>query len=363
MARSAAEWLAEGNAHYDARRWNEAGQGFERALALDPGTAGAWYRLGNVCEEQGRDVDAAACFERALALHPTHAQAWNNLGGARQRLGSLAQATDAFRRSIAADPALREPRLNLGRLLVACSEHALAAECFAAGLAQHPGDPVFEHLVAATHGKHTARAPSGYISQLFDGVAAQFEHHLVRALEYRVPEALAALVRPALLAAAPARALDLGCGTGLVGAALAGWGVELAGVDLSRRMLEVAAARGGYARLEQGDMVEALEREPGASLHAVFAADVFIYMGDLRAVFAAAERALAPGGVLAFSVEALDEGSYRLQPTGRYSHSVAYLRGLAAASGLREFRLERAILRREAGGPAMGWLALFARPG
>lgn len=363
MARSATEWLVQGDAHYDARHWSEAGEAFEHALALDPGPARAWYRLGNVCEEQGRDTDAAACFEKALALDPTHAQAWNNLGGARQRLGSLELAIDAFRRSISADPTLREPRLNLGRLLGAAGEHALAAECFAAALAQHPGDAVFGHLAAAAHGEQTARAPSGYVTQLFDSQAPQFEHHLVHDLQYRVPEALAALARPALLAAAPARAFDLGCGTGLVGAALAGSGTELIGVDLSSRMLALAAARGAYARLEQGEMVEALERAPQASIHAVFAADVFIYMGDLQAVFAAAARALAPRGVFAFSVEPLDEGSFRLQPTGRYAHSVAYLRSLAASSGLAELRLERTILRREAGHPTPGWLALFAQPG
>src|SRR5204862_5355389 len=71
MARSAADWLAEGDAHYDAQRWREAGEAFERALALAPGPARAWYRLGNVREEQGRDTDAAACFEKALALDPS----------------------------------------------------------------------------------------------------------------------------------------------------------------------------------------------------------------------------------------------------------------------------------------------------
>ncbi len=33
--RSAGDWLAEGNAHYDAQSWNEAGAALEKSLALD----------------------------------------------------------------------------------------------------------------------------------------------------------------------------------------------------------------------------------------------------------------------------------------------------------------------------------------
>lgn len=366
MERSASDWLAEGDAHYDARRWNEAGIAFERTLALDGAQAHAWYRLGNVREELGRDADAAQCFERAVALDPAHAQAWNNLGGARQRLGDPEAAAGAYVRSIEADSRLAQPRLNLGRLYTSQGRHALAADCFRAGLAQHPEDPTFAHLAAAAIGESTARAPQGYVTALFDRIAPQFEQHLVRDLGYRVPEALVERVRPALedwrRKALPVRVVDLGCGTGLIGAALAGSGAEVVGVDLSPRMLEIAAARGAYVRLEQGELVEVLLRSAPASVQAVLAADVFIYVGDLEATFRAVARALAPGGLFAFSVEALAEGDYRLLPSGRYAQSPAYLRELGAAAGLAERLLERAPIRREGAGYAEGWLALFARP-
>lgn len=360
MEPSAAQLLAEADAHYDAQRWDEAGAAYERAFARGAAVARAWYRLGNVREEQGRDAEAAPCFERALALDPAHAQAWNNLGGARQRAGDLEGAAEAFRRSIAADPDLAQPYLNLGRLYGVQGEQVRAAECFQAGLARHPGDPTFEHLVAAARGASTARAPEGYVTNLFDTVAPQFERHLVQDLEYRVPQALAALARPKL--AKGARVIDLGCGTGLVAAALAGSGTEIIGIDLSPRMLAIAAARGLYAGLEQGELTAALARMAPGSAQAVLAADVFIYVGDLEAVFAAVARVLAPGGVFAFSVEGLQSGTYRLLPTGRYAQSPAYLRALARGAGLEELTLERTRIRRESRGYAEGWLALFARP-
>lgn len=368
--RSCADWLAEGDAYYDAQRWNEAGLAFEHALALDPRQARAWFRLGNVREEQGRDEAAADCFEKAIAVDPAHAQAWNNLGGARQRLGRDELAIEAYRKAIAADPKLAQPYLNLGRLAAGRGEHALAAECVRKGLEQHPGDPTFEHLLAAATGSNTPQAPEGYVTALFDGIAPQFERHLLHDLEYGVPEALARLVGPKLAAlrgagrqtAAPVCVIDLGCGTGLVGAALAATGAQVIGIDLSPRMLQLAARRGVYARLEQGDLVEVLRRMATGSARAVLAADVFIYVGDLETVFAAVSRVLAPGGVFAFSVEALEGEDYRLQPTGRYAQSPDYLRALAGRVGLEECSFESARIRRDGRGYAEGWLALFGKP-
>ena len=121
--------MAEGNAHYEARAWNEAGVALERSLALDPRQANAWFRLGNVREELGHDdQDAATCFEKAVALDPSHARAWNNLGSAQQRLGRIEQAVASYRKAMVADPGLAQACLNLGRLAGTRGDHVLAAE-------------------------------------------------------------------------------------------------------------------------------------------------------------------------------------------------------------------------------------------
>lgn len=358
--KSSSQWISEGNAHYEAQRWSEAGTAFELGLALDPRQPEAWYRLGNVREEQGRDDgDAAACFEKAVALDPEHARAWNNLGSAQQRQGLGEAALASYRKAMQADPGLAQACLNLGRLAGTRGDHALAAECFVAGLEHHPRDPTFEHLCAASTGRSTARAPEGYVTNLFDGVARHFERHLVQELEYQVPAALAEMVRPELKA--HACVIDLGCGTGLVGKALAASGAQIVGIDLSARMLEIAARQGVYAKLEKGELVEILSRYPAGSAHAVLAADVFIYIGDLAATFAAVARVLAPRGLFALSVEGIEEGSYRLLPSGRYAQSPGYLRSLAARSGMEERGMERTRIRREGRGHAAGWLALFSR--
>lgn len=362
-SRMAQDWLREGFALYDLRKWDAAGEALERGLAQEPGNARGWYRLGNVREEQGRDGEAVPCFERALALDPSHAKSWNNLGGSQQRLGRIERAIAAYREAMRRDPALIEPCLNLGRLHENRGDLAGAAACLRAALAHHPQNGTLVHLLAAIEGRNTPRAPCEYVASLFDGIAGQFERHLVDDLEYRVPEALAAIARPFLEGTLPAaQVLDLGCGTGLVGAALAATGARITGVDLSPRMLELAAKRNVYERLVQADVLEALAQAEAASVRAVLAADVFIYIGALEEVFRGAARALSPGGIFAFSVEAQDRGSYRLQPTGRYAHALGYLRGLAAAEGLTERHASEIGIRREKRGYAAGHLAAFAKP-
>lgn len=361
--RTARDWLRAGFALYDARKWDEAAKALERGLAGEPGNARAWYRLGNAREEQGRDADAAACFERALALDPSHAKSWNNLGAALQRLGRTERAIAAYREAMRRDPALIEPCLNLGRLDESRGDLVGAAACYRAALPHHPRDGTLAHLLAAVEGRNTQRAPGDYVATLFDGLATQFDRHLVDDLEYRVPGELVAIARPALEGVAPvACVLDLGCGTGLVGVALAGIGARITGVDLSPRMLELACKRGVYERLVQADALEALAQAEAGSFHAVLAADVLVYFGALEEVFRGAARALAPGGVFAFSIEAQDGGSYRLQPTGRYAHALEYLRGLSAATGLTERHASEIRIRREKRGYARGHLAAFAKP-
>jgi predicted TPR repeat methyltransferase len=352
-------WLERGLAHYADCNWEEAGEALEHALAEQPGNADAWYRLGNVRCEQHRDPEALQCFSRLLALDGSHAQGRNNFGATSERLGRHEDAFAAYRRALESDPQLLEPYLNLGRLCESHGEFERAAAYFEAGLKRHPAHPMLVHLLAAVRGHSTARAPRDYIVAYFDRFAPGFDKHLVEKLGYHVPGALAELVRTRLEAGA--RVLDLGCGTGLMGKALAGCALELVGIDLSPRMLERAKERGLYAQLMLDDVGEALDRIPPASFRAAFAADVFVYIGELDRLFRRVARVLEARGLFGFSVELLQQGSYALQSTGRYAHSLEYLRGLAKQAGFRELVEQSIELRHEKGGTLTGALLLLER--
>ena len=209
---------------------------------------------------------------------------------------------------------------------------------------------------------------------MFDEYAHKFDSHLVKVLSYSVPEKLADLLRPY---SDPDREkwiiLDLGCGTGLSGAAIAPFARQLVGVDLSAKMLEKARERSLYSRLERLDLLTMMQGEAASSYDVVFAADVFVYLGKLDELVNQAQRLLRPGGLFAFSVESLEaltdnastlsgQRDYQLNITGRYAHSVAYLARMAAHYGFDVLSTTDTQSRLDKGKPVQGYLALWRCP-
>jgi predicted TPR repeat methyltransferase len=248
---------------------------------------------------------------------------------------------------------------------------------------------------------------------LYSTFAPRFDDLLVRGLGYRTPQLLRDLVDRSLFSGGGPRefcsGLDLGCGTGLSGLAfrdrVRGW---WRGVDLSPEMLDVARRRGSgrrrnggcYDELLVGDATSpssyvrdkgdgaaaALPSAPVGTWDLVLACDVLVYLGDLEPVFALAASHLAPGrGAFALSTELLpDSGGggrgpspaapgaggpvrpprdYRLLPTGRFAHSVPYLRRLASRFGLGVVATRICPLRRNGGRDVLGCLTVLERNG
>jgi predicted TPR repeat methyltransferase len=325
--------LARGRRLSDAGDHAGAAAAFEAVLARTPHDAEAHFRLGIARRDLQQLDAAAAAYRRAIALRPAYIEAHNNLGAVLQMLGDATGAQAAWRRAVELRPDFAQPYLNLGRLLAAHGDAAGAAQTFSAALARGIETDSFGHLLSALQGETTARAPAGYTRGLFDGFAAEFDHRLVDQLDYRIPEILTDRVK-ALQPRRDLRVADLGCGTGLCAVHLAGYCRSLAGIDLSPAMLEKARARNLYDTLSDADIVDWLQRAPAAGCDLVLAADVFIYVGDLAAVFGGVARVLAPRGLFAFSVESADGADYTLLPSGRYAHASDYLQRLAAQHGL-----------------------------
>ena len=157
---------------------------------------------------------------------------------------------------------------------------------------------------------------------------------------------------------------DLGCGTGLSGAVLRPHAARLVGIDLSGAMLDIARGRGLYDQLDREEIGGWLQRQPPASLDLMVALDVFIYVGALERVLAAAAPALAAEGRFVFTVESLDAGgeSFALGRGGRYAHSAAYVAGAASAAGLREAASHAFEIRNEGGRAVRARLYAFEKP-
>lgn len=346
------------------------------AIALDftrrfPKHVLGWKVLGAVLQQTGRLAESIAPLQKAVAASPRDHEAFNNLGVAHKKLGRLANATGAFEQAVALNPAFAVAWSNLGSAWHDQGQLAKALRCYRQVLALTPDDLNARHHVSALSGQTTERAPAPYVSGVFDHYAPTFDTHLQTHLAYGVPQEIARLLPLHAPAGAPPWAvLDLGCGTGLVGQALAGGpACEVVGVDLSARMLAFAQAKGAYQRLVQADLLAMMEGEAEASYDVVTSADVFIYVGRIDREVAAIRRLLKPGGVFAFSVESWQPHAgqagpgFVLQPTCRYAHSAAYLDGLARTHGFEVVHHEALRLRKDGDVDVPGWVQLWRLPG
>lgn len=328
-----------------------------RARALAPLDPDAHYCFGLLYTDTGRHGEALAAFEASLALDASNAKAHNNRGSALQILGRLRDAEAAYRRALALRPDLAPPYMNLGKVLEQQQRIAEAVGVYELALARGLDADLFARARASALGQSTSRSPDSWVRSTFDNFAPTFDAHL-RTLGYAVPESLAALLAPHVRG--PLAILDLGCGTGLVGAALAGRGHRVVGVDLSEKMLAQARARNAYEALHVSEVHAFLRDAAAASFDAVFAADVFIYIGALEEAFAEIARVLRAGGWFAFSTEECDGVDFALLPTGRYAQSDAYVRRLAGAAFV-VVEAGKATIRMESGSPIAGRTYLLAK--
>lgn len=266
---------------------------------------------------------AAELYVQALELAPAWVAGWFRLGEIRADAG-LEGAIAAFERALELDP-----EDHLGALL---------------RLDLLRGTPLVDAM------------PSAFVETLFDQYASGFDAALVDRLDYRAPRLLRAG-----LAGPFGRVLDLGCGTGLMGAelrAVSGW---LEGWDISAEMLREAGAKALYDRLEKADL-SALQ-PPSAQYDLVTAADVFAYLGALEQIVGWVAGALAPDGRFAFSVEAHDGPEpFLLRESRRYAHSEPYLRGLLQEAGF-EVSITRDWLRMDRAAPIWGYVVQAVRVG
>nr|WP_106409170.1 methyltransferase domain-containing protein [Pseudoroseomonas deserti] len=332
-----------------------------RALALRPGAPVFQASLGALLAETGALEEAVVLLRQATAQRPEDALSLRNLGQALCGLGQARAALSPLRRAVK----LRPDAAAQLALAHACREAGARPEARAAAEAA-ARDPDFAEqagfLLAALGAAATPdRAPAAYVRDLFDQYAPRFEADLTGKLGYRTPEALAGLLRETGIAEDRSLdVLDLGCGTGLSGRALAPFARRLEGLDLSPRMLEAARAAGGYDALHEADLLDFLPAHP-ARFDLVAAADVLNYLGALDGALAAMVRALRPGGIAAFSLELGEAAPFALGEGLRYRHAPAAIAGLCAAAGLAPLAERRTVLREERGAPVEGLLLLLRR--
>ncbi len=391
----AAALVREGAARHGTGDLTGAEALYRRALDTDPGSADALNLLGVAARGRGDAAAAVALTARALALRPDSPVYLASHGAALAEAGRVAEAAPVLSRAVALRPGDAVARRNLGQTLAALGRATEAVPHLRHAAALRPDDP--ETHLALAHGLREAgdapaaaaaarralpgppaiaeaarfllaalgaadapdRAPAAYVRDLFDAYAPRFDADLTGRLDYRTPAALADLLRRSGVAPDGSRTvLDLGCGTGLSGAALRPFARHMTGVDLSPRMLAEAARTGHYDALREADLLDDLPAHPAAH-DLIAAADVLNYLGDLAPALAGLAVALAPRGLAAFSLETGDAAPYALGDGLRYRHHPGHALDLAARAGLVPLASEETVLRHERGAPVAGTLLIL----
>jgi predicted TPR repeat methyltransferase len=288
------------------------------------------FAYAQALAREGDHAAAADLLEQTLERVPGWVPAWIALGVAREQQSLREAALDAFARA--------EPLDTTG-----IHGAGLHAARLRGGVAQ----PVM---------------PRAYVAALFDDYAARFDAHLVGTLGYRGPALVAESLDEAVGSRRFARAVDLGCGTGLMAPPIRARVDHLCGVDLSPAMVAEAEKRGLYDELVAGDILEFLDGLDGGSIDLALAADVFAYLGPLGPVATALARVLRPGGIAAFTLQHDGGTDIRLGPDMRFSHSERHVWEALAGAGLDIRVLRQASSRRDAGADVPGLVVVAGKP-
>jgi predicted TPR repeat methyltransferase len=294
-------------------------------------TADRRAEYARMLSENGDHLAAADLMAQALDLVPGWAAGWFQLGEIAEKAGETERAVQALRRTMELDH----------------------NDMFGAGL-----------KIARIEGRTPPLPPSAYVAELFNDYAARFDEALVERLNYTVPAKLAGLIGGHV---GPGRkffdAVDLGCGTGLFGAEIAGRCYRLEGFDIADSMLARAAAKKIYNHLGRADISRPPEQSGlfGSPRRAdlVSAADVMMYLGDLKAAFANVATLIKPDGIFAFSVEKSPrDAGFELRTSLRYAHSETHVVTELYGHGFETLATEETVIRTDAGEPITGLLFL-----
>jgi predicted TPR repeat methyltransferase len=313
-----------GSALQKQGKLEETIEAYNKAIEINPEYAGAYYNMGIALQEQGKQEEAIKAYNKTLAIKPDYAEAYNNMGNALQEQGKQEEAIEAYTTALAIRPDYAEAYNNMGVTLTKLGKLEEALKAYKKALAIKPNYADAQHIVSALTGKTTSSAPRQYIENLFDGYSKKFEQSLVKNLEYKVPKLLTKILIKEHGGGSLGSVLDLGCGTGLTGLEIKDFCSSLEGIDLSKKMLELAKAKNVYDKLVHTDILDYLTNME-LCFDYFIATDVLIYVGDLTELFRLIKSRNKQRGKWAFSTEESNKEGFNLETSGRYSHSKNYI--------------------------------------
>ena len=329
---------------------------FATACRIDENYLPAHYNLACALMEFRRFPQACDYFTRYLEKAGEELEALYHLGFVHMMLDHYAESKDSFYKILKINPDNILVLHNLASIAIKEKEPSVALGYYQRILTLAPTDDIALYMHAALLQKNPpARAPDAYVKALFNQYADRFDEHLLQSLHYQTPELLYQFWQKHTHHQAHYSIVDLGCGTGLIGALFKPHAKTLIGVDLSQAMLKVAADKALYNTLHEQELSDYLDQCTEHYDLAILA-DVLVYIGDCDYLF---QKLKNIAQHILFSIESTEQKNYVLSSHGRYQHNIDYITRLAKKYHFQYKIKSKVTLRRQNHQAVLGDLVLL----
>ena len=343
---------------YNSRYFEEALKKVNNLLKIQPNNADLHNNKGIILRALKKYNDALKCYKDAIIIDKNNPIYFNNRGNLYWDMGEEKLADKDYNKSLDINPKYYDALINLIKLRQYQELHEEAENlCLKAleinknnnmgfkllGISQINQrkidlgiknlnisqkikfDRSIEHQIDILKGKEVDTTPMEFIENTFDHYANKFDHHLINILNYSVPNFIEKELNLIDKKIKFENVIDLGCGTGLCGKFLKNKSSNLIGIDISPRILEKADKKKIYDKLICSNFIDYLKKT-SSQFDLFVAADVFIYTGEISETFDLIKKRATKESYFIFSTETLNQGNYKLQESGRFSHSENYIK-------------------------------------
>lgn len=365
--------------HLRANRFEKAEQDFQQVLAINPEHVDTLVNIGVIAIKRSQEQLAVDYFTKALSLDEDNMDARNNLaalfihhdryenalihydfllkkdpgnieylynaGVAQMALGHLQEARIHFEMILNHQENHFATLNNLAAIHSRLGQREEAIQLLKRATTVDSNDSSCQFMLNALTGeKNQPPACPDYIHNLFDQYALYYDQHMQGALQYTIPHHIGRLLHQFHGVGKVERALDLGCGTGLMGVVMREISTHLTGVDLSAKMLAIARGKTIYDTLIESELIHFLQQDTHTYELAI-AADVMPYFGELNTLFGLICKRLADQGLFILTTEISTDEPWQLQSSARFSHHERYIQSLCVQHNLELIHQEKAIAR------------------
>ncbi|MDB1135492.1 methyltransferase [Candidatus Anaplasma sp. TIGMIC] len=258
--------------------------------------------------------------------------------------GNISDAKTRFWLIRLVRPGLPDVHYNIGRCYWVLKRDDKAIENFEKALAIDSAHKEARYYLDKIQAPGTiTEVPENIIRQHYNYTSEYFVEHWLIEKNYRGHEYVRSLVMNFFGdRLADITILDLGCGTGACGQFLRmrDIGSYITGVDISRRMLDIARqcfvhGKRAYNELVCVSMSKFLE-ENARKYDVIVMTEVLLYFGSLEEILSSASKALSPTGMIIGLVRNKEgEGEYEFVKEGDFfCHTAAYIPRIVEKLGL-----------------------------